>query len=43
MNEADSVPVEEAYEKVVSACGERIFPLDEDDDDLDEISGGSDD
>ena len=43
MNEADSVPVEEAYEKVVSACGERIFPLDEDDDDLDEISGGSED
>lgn len=43
MNEADSVPVEEAYEKVVSACGERIFPLDEDDEDLDEISGGVDD
>lgn len=41
MHEADSVPVETAYEKVVDVCGERIFPVDEEDD-LDDISGGSD-
>lgn len=41
MHEADSVPVETAYEKVVDVCGERIFPVDEEDD-LEDISGGSD-
>ena len=41
MHEADAVPVETAYEKVVDVCGERIFPVDEEDD-LEDISGGSD-
>ena len=42
MNEAESVPVEVAYGKVLDTCGEVIFPFDEDDDDFDETSGGSD-
>ena len=42
MNEAESVPVESAYAKVLDTCGEVIFPFDEDDDDFDETSGGSD-